>query len=365
MSDLDVRFARLAGERDSRRSSARALVDRWDWHTWPGLDPRPLHFERDLLAPGRRLDTRPPEDQGVLRIGFDADGRPVVIEEYSGFLHGRLYYETFLRYDGDVAEAAHYDPDRPVYLHEYRFEGGLMRSADMVARGGSGRETYAYAGGRISRVAIEHDGRSRSVLTAEHDDAGLVRLVETAGGRSGVRYERPPAGFDLDAACRDIEDTLVRLIPAAAAGLTAGGPVDCIALAYHLPADLSIEICAATAEQRAALRSIDVPAAWAPADFTAVAGVVVDDTAALRLVRQEFTLLDTRDHDAAAGSEAGRRLLCAVAARLNDHDWSGTLPVTDDFLVYAVDLELADLHRNLTDCLTPDQLARARERGLL
>ncbi|MFI7081956.1 hypothetical protein ACIBO1_32205 [Micromonospora sp. NPDC049903] len=140
MSDLAARFAQLAGEHDSRKRAATALVGRWEWYTWPGLDLRPLHFERDLLKAGRRWDARPPVDRDVLRIGFDAEGRAVVIEEYSGFLHGRLSCETFVGHDGDVVEAAHFDSDGPVYLHEYRFVEGVMRSADMVARRGAGRE---------------------------------------------------------------------------------------------------------------------------------------------------------------------------------------------------------------------------------
>ncbi|MFI5951456.1 hypothetical protein ACIA8B_28200 [Micromonospora chalcea] len=197
MPDLAARFAQLAGEYDSRKRAATSLVGRWDWYTWPGVDLRPLHFERDLLKAGRRLDVRPPVDRDVLRIGLNAEGRAVVIEEYSGFLRGRLYYETFLGYDGDVVEVAHFDTDGPIYLHEYRFVDGLMRSANTVARGGSGRESYAYTDGRISRVEIEHDGRASSVLMAEHDDRGLVRVIEVMGRRSEVRYERPPAGFDL------------------------------------------------------------------------------------------------------------------------------------------------------------------------
>lgn len=56
-----------------------------------------------------------------------------------------------------------------------------MRSADMIAWRGSGREAYAYTEGRISRVEIKCDDRARSVLTAEHDDRGLVRVVEVVG----------------------------------------------------------------------------------------------------------------------------------------------------------------------------------------
>jgi hypothetical protein len=178
-----------------------------------------LHFERSLLKAGRRLGVRPPVDRDALRIGFDAAGRAVVTEEYSGFLHGRLYHETFVLYDGDVVEAAHFDTGGPIYLHEYRFEDGLMRSADMVARRGSGRESYTYTDGRISRVESEHDGRAASALTAEHDEGGVVRVVEVIGRRSEVRYERPPAGFDLDAACQTVKDALLTLIPDAVAGL--------------------------------------------------------------------------------------------------------------------------------------------------
>lgn len=365
MSDLAARFAQLASEYDSRRRAATALVGRWDWYTWPGLDPRPLHYERDLLKPGRRLDARPQVDRDVLRIGFDAEGRAVVTEEYSGFLHGRLYYETFLRHDGDVVEAAHFDADGPIYLHEYRFMDGLMRSADTVARRGSGREAYAYTDGRISRVEIEHDGRARSVLTAEHDDRGLFRVVEVMGRRSEVRYERPPAGFDLVVACRTIEDALLTLIPDAVARLAVDGPAACVALSYTRSNALCFDVAAATEDERAALTAIDVHAAWSPEDFDASTHVDIDDAGSVQLVRQELALLDADDLDAAAGSEIGRRLLCAVAARLNLRDWPDTLPVADDFVVYPVDLELVDLERNLADCLPPDRRARLRERGLL
>jgi hypothetical protein len=366
MPDLAERFARLVDEYEFRKRAATALVESWDWYSWPGLDLRPLDFERDLLKPGHRLDARPSVDRDVLRVGFDAQGRVAVIEEYSGFLDGRLYYETFFRHSGTTVEEANFATDGPIYLHEYRFEDGLMRSADMVARGGSGRESYAYIDGRISRVEIEHDGRPHVALVAEHDDLGLLRLTEIVGRHSQVRYVRPPEGFDLDAACRAIEDTLVALIPDAAAQLAVDDPIACLAITYDRPTQLSIELSAATAQERADLSAVDAETAWSPADFETSADIDLDDTGPMSaLVRQELALLDADDIDVAAGSEIGRRLLCAVAARLNLRNWSATLPVTDDFVVYAVDLELADLKRNLTICLPPDRLAQFHKRDLL
>ncbi|MEK8109424.1 hypothetical protein NKG94_42045 [Micromonospora sp. M12] len=365
MPDLAARFGQLADEYEPWKRAATALVEGWDWYTWPGLDLRPLRFERDLLKPGRRLGTRPSVDRDVLRIGFDARGQVAVVEEYSGFLDGRLHDETFFRHGDEVVEVAHFGKDGPIYLHEYRFEDGLMRSADMVERRGSGREAYAYTDGRISRVEIEHSGGPPGVLMAEHDDLGLLRLVEVRGRESQVRYARPPAGFDLQATCRTIEDRAVELIPDAAAQLAVDDPVACLALSYFRPTQLVIEISAATADERAELASIEARAAWSPADFEASTGIDLGDTEPSRLVQQELALLDADDDDVAAGSEIGRRLWCAVAARLNLHDWLATLPVTDDFVVYAVDLEMVDLERNLVSCLPSDRLAQFHERGLL
>ncbi|WP_433650016.1 hypothetical protein ACQP2C_26355 [Micromonospora zamorensis] len=256
-----------------------------------------------------------------------------MIEEYSGFLHGKLSYETFFRHGDDIVEVAHFATEGPIYLHERRFEDGLMRSAT------TGRA--ARLGARIVRIHRRADQQHRdraqrqphAVLTAEHDDRGLLRLVQVTGSKSRVLYVRPPAGFDVDAACRAIEDMLVALIPDATVRLDVGDRIACLALRYARPTQLSIGISVATEAERADLSAIDAQAAWAPADFETSTDIDLDDTGPSRLVRQELAQLDADDYDVAAGSEIGRRLLCAVAARLNLHDWSATLPVTDDFVV--------------------------------
>lgn len=46
-------------------------------------------------------------------------------------------------------------------------------------------------------------------------------------------------------------------------------------------------------------------------------------------------------------AEGPRRLLVKLAKQLTTRDWSTTINATPDFIVYAVDVELADLERNL------------------
>lgn len=335
------------------RAAATEAVERWEWYSWPGIDLRPLHFERESRTAGERLEGRPAPRQRVVRAGFDAAGRVRVLEEHDG----RRESETFLRHGDGVVETARFDAGgRAVELHEYRFVAGLMVSARMATPRGTGWERFRYTDGRISGIDIEHDGRSRAGFDVEHDADGLVRIVETAHllKPAVVRYERPPAGFDLGQACGIVEDAFVAAVPAAVARLAADGAVDRVALSYSQAEALEFLVHVATAVERAELAAAyDDDATWCAENFETCTGLDAD-VAGIRIVRQELALRGD------AGTELGRRLLCAVAARLNRRDWSQLLPVTDDFVVYPVDLELADLHQNLADSVPPDLLARLR-----
>jgi len=395
LSELDARFARLAGEYEQRRATAYAAVVRWHWYSWHAYDLRPLHYERALLKPGRRLAERPPLDRDHDRIGFDAQDRPVVMLEYSGFLDGKLYYETYREYltDRGLVEEAHFSADRkPIYLHEYRFDGGLIRAAWSAASGGGGYETYEYAGSRVTRIAIYHaaptgrPGRRLhppapyQVINAEYDDAGLSRLeIEWQGAQTELKYQRPPDGFTVERACRQVHRELVRQIPAAVRGLTIDAPAYCVALAYQHEDPLDFRVQVGLDEQRRAWladradeqtdeKAAGIEEIWSPAELGEELPVELGTVAGTaRLLGQEWSLADAEDITAptAPGGEGARELFCAVAAELNTADWAQLLPITDDFVVYAVDVELADLDRNMPACLPPTRLALLHDRGLL
>ncbi|GAA5023028.1 hypothetical protein [Kitasatospora paranensis] len=85
-ADVDDRFGRLAAEYGLRRTAAHGTVVRRECYEDDAFDLRPLHYERNLSRPGRRLAERPDLARDHVRLGFTADDRLVVKLEYSGFL---------------------------------------------------------------------------------------------------------------------------------------------------------------------------------------------------------------------------------------------------------------------------------------
>ncbi|WP_211244093.1 hypothetical protein [Actinospica robiniae] len=358
LSDLDSKFAHLADERESRRAAAYAGVVRWEWYEGDAFDLQPLWHERNLLRPGRRLDRRPPLTQDHYQLGFDVDDRVVTVLEYSGFLNGRLVYETLRMYRADLIEEAHYNADgRGIYLREYLLESGRIRSTASAATFGGDIETYDYIDNSVVRIEVQHAKRASGALRhptpqasieAMYDGEGLLRLTSINPGRLGeTLYERPPADFSIDAARSTVQAELGVQVLRAVREFDLEAAAYCVALAYADGFDPSaVTVHVGLEEDRQAFLAEgddedgdgeDI--VWSPADMTGYADIdmsAVRDTA--RLLAQELRLSKVA---------VSRETVCAVAVSLGELDWQTIMPVTDDFVVFAVDLEMADLAQNL------------------
>jgi len=64
------------------------------------------------------------------------------------------------------------------------------------------------------------------------------------------------------------------------------------------------------------------------------------------------------------GFTGGVKLPVEVAGQLNRIAWPKAVLRTPDFVVYAVDFELAGLRKNLKRILSPDKLAALKAAGL-
>ena len=191
----------------------------------------------------------------------------------------------------------------------------------------------------------------RMTVDAGYDRDGLSRLEITHGGLPPrVQYERPPAGFSTEASCQAVQEQLVVQVPRAVRELAVDSPAYCVALVYndaHDPADVTVYV--GLEEDRLAFLADDVDpdALWSPADMAHCNDVDMSAVAGdARLLAQELTL---------AGTAISRGVACAVAGVLGDQDWSAVLPTTDDFVVFAIDMAMADLDRNLPGHANPPQ----------
>jgi hypothetical protein len=344
LTTLETRFENLPQDYPRLRSAALQAARSWEWYSGAVFDLRPLHYERDRLKRGQRLSHRPPLDQDHHMVGFDADGRPVVIFEYSGFLSGKLYYETYRDYSSwpGVVEESHFEyTGRPMYLNRYSYVDERIRMAEMTSVGGSGYEVYEYMGGAVTRINVFHNNKPYISINAAYDQGGLVRLAKIWDTSIELVYERPPPSFTIEDAYRAVLGELVRQVPLAVRDLGIDLPSCCVVLVYQSEFPLDVMV------------HVGISGEWFPSemhdqaevDLSAVAGTA-------RLLAQELAL--------GGREELGRDLLCAAAARLNAADWRDTLPITDDFVVFAMDLELMDVDRNLAACVPPERLARPR-----
>ena len=120
--------------------------------------------------------------------------------EYSGFLAGQLYYETFRTYFDELVEEAHFYADgRPIYLREHRYESGWIRSTASAAVFGADVEEYTYVENNVVRIAAHHAKRvsgslphltSHADIEAAYDSGELLRLTSTSGRFVETLYER-------------------------------------------------------------------------------------------------------------------------------------------------------------------------------
>ncbi len=98
---------------------------------------------------------------------------------------------------------------------------------------------------------------------------------------------------------------------------------------------------------------------WNPADF------LLFDVPQLELSELRERGLELARAEPAASDEFWRTFYVAVTRRLNNYAWPVRCGITDDFVVVATDLDLADLSRNMLESLPVERRALLYQRGWL
>lgn len=393
MRELAERFRGAVGEYARLKQECERRVVRWEWATFSIYHPQPFYYERERIPRGRKLAGRPDElKDGTHEYGIDEAGRVVVVREYGGMDGPK--YEEFFAFDEGLVKGARFDWRRPksaapvvqaVNVTRQRLDvRGRIVSLDTFAMFGRSSETYEYdGGGRIVRVRGSYESREDKGLGHHYvdelgfDPAGRLSLVrrkyppqkEYPNGAERVIYLRPQKGQSVRELAKVIEEKLVRLVPATLRSAGISEAVYGVLLAYNsqspgllprLGVGLERQRRAWVAEHGKGAKHYlwNLPEfEWSGEEAQLDLMGDAELAAACGLFNQQLALKAT--------CAPARSVLNQVARRLNDFDWTGTLDVTDDFVVVAYDDEEINFGRDWKAGVDPGRIALLKARGWL
>jgi hypothetical protein len=379
---LEQRFAAEREAYHALKEATESRVMRWRYSKGRLWTFNPVQL--DILT---TEEVANPEE-AEFAYGYDAEGWVVCVRqmgslpawrEVSGrreyYRVRRTYNEQFIRHQPGTMEVSEYEtrpvdsPTRLGCVYQVHSESNRIvevgrfwknKGSDGPERQGFDREQYFWEGDRLKKDR-SFDENGNIEFETEWEPDGTHKLYRVL--KDGSRYwtdEPAPKGATVKSLVQFVRQRLLEVIPqrVKAAGLK--DPAYCLVLAYDAEGEdilgpmLGI---GAESERQKWLREKGDQAwlsIWNPAEFTKFADSPIepDDEELERKMGWLNKLLLEREVTAPA-----IQLLVEVAAELEKLDWSAFLPTTPDFVVYAVDLELMDLRKNLKKIVAPRKLA--------
>lgn len=343
-------WSRSAGKRYAAlKSEAEAAVTRWEWGSSAIHSLEPFYFERHRFGRGRSISAPAKPKSGQEQYGFDADGQLRVTRSYTE-LEGRCY-ETFYDHRGAEVDKVHYDyaaKKSVIHVARYRFDAAarLLELEHLYpAAQGRRHERFEWEDARLARVIVDHDGTAQTDDFV-YDPAGeLLRIerVYPSGDRS-VTYERvapslPSLLAQLEALALDTIPQLLERLPRAESVCALALWLDMEAYEHVLPPGLAL----LTVAERQRLVDLHGPDArsylWNPAEWSAF------DTPSLEYRSDELLALAAGANQLIWQKERftqARKHVDALAKKLMRGDWAKSLGVTDDWVVFPVDISSGD-----------------------
>lgn len=356
------------------KEQAESRVTRWVWGTIGAYSLRPFYAEILRLGAQQVFEKAPKKPAGYAEFGFDDRNRLTVVRRYNEF-KGQ-YEEDFISYRDGGAEQWSYghaasDKEKPRSVSVYDFDGPRLQRFRGCGEFSSTVEVYDWKGGKLVRLQSEArnwrfkpaDVRKR-VFDFDYDGGG----VTIRSGGSDV-YQKPAE--PMPKTLKKIGEQLIERIPTlvARAKKKLDGPAFCLALTYDdesydglIPPTL---VLGQETERRAwhGKKKKSPETLWDPQQMA----LYDDDDLDWDDGDTLLALGETAGHQlrAAGSSEPARKVLQAVAKKLNAYPWKSVIPVTADFVVYAIDLEGAHLESNMKASLPAARLSKLRAAGEL
>jgi hypothetical protein len=380
---MNTLLQRFTAERKSfttLRRQAEAKVVRWEYWDWPNWDWDPEHFLE--LEPERAK-----KGKANYAYGCDKQNNVVVIHHFKIGNPDKIHGMQFLRYAGNKIVGSNYGAE------VIRDQGGKVVGTDFSV-GGSLHNVYeaTVLNGRIVRVESLRSGgypswdwktiawQGDKISTVQEGLLGrkahrqksyspVGKLLEDLDLSKPVPRKPLPKGVTMSSLLKEIRARLTDAVIKTVTKAKVKEPVYCLALSYDcegnplLLPELGIGL---DSERRALLKRGRRDAKreiWdAENNFPLFAN---NRTALNDKALDRACSLFNRELEYKGSDEPARKLILQVASDLAKIDWKGKLHPTDDFIVYAVDTDGADLHKNLKLTVPPKQLAKLKAAKLL
>jgi hypothetical protein len=382
------------GEYEARKQAAEAQVVRWEWTLLPRYTIRPLFFER-YPGRGKVLKTEPEDkSRGAYEYGFDAQDRVVVERVYN---YTGEPFERFVRWiDAQVEQVRYgnFQPKLPLEVGQLRLPEGraaafgsftinigpqlnrhqpdaileLLRQTHGIIQLG---ETYQYnAQGRIDSIDYWQEAgphaNFRSQETVIYNTGGQIERIEAQRerGERVTLYQRPPKNENVRSLGESLKNKLLEAIPQIWASAGKTETLYCMVLYYRAFYFPPVIIPGYERDRQALLHSDDPTQRyfiWTPVgDEKDMEPLQIQDTDMLELCR-------LYEQEVAVKQQwlAPLKLLRQIGKALTAMEWSGKLPVTDDFVVYAMDYEADELENCLEASVSKSQMKKWQEQELL
>jgi hypothetical protein len=396
LSEADLREARqmldaVAGWRRKLRGACELAVVKWQWAAEESNlhRPQPLYNQRYGLPRPRLLANAPPLPHNEQQYGLDANGEIVVAREHVG---PDAFREELRIHRGDTVLGYRWSKTgKPTQVNIARYAGRQLQSYVAIwPEAGRGRNMPAMPGGSVIERYVWDSDRVDEIFTetviglgdlpplpiptqiqASYDPSGRVLEVREHSFRGEkVLYRARRRGMSMAKVHRRVEDRLVEVLPALVREHVRE-PIYCLALHYQMEWPLPPTVVVGVErERREWMRDLrDAEALWPavcnPAAFRSYTGeslggrplADIDAELAAALAEIPVSTKESRSW--------GRATLNRVAWRLQKLDWRSIAPVTDHFVVYAVDLELIHLEENLRDSVPAPLCTWLTRQGLL
>ena len=333
--DLKTRLDALKGAYPATRQVTLRAVVRWELTDAHRYDIRPFFFELNGLRRGQIVDA----SAGLttyFRCGFDASGRLVAESYYVG---GQLVVEFFWRYSPDFAEGVVFYLERPSEIVHARFDGANLssyRHYDSRRGGKYTHERCLYEAGYLSRVTRRVETGSSAAefdYALRYDSDGVLERImlrpNTGALRLGgvpVVYQRREALYVPLQSGHEFTGDLVSAIVAALASQHTTEPVCAVVLSYAPDAYCPPVVFVMTERSRrdrVASGEAGLEALWTPDS----------DPLEVDVPRESCAMFDGLVQEDAA------EILDAVAYELTVSACKGAIPVTPDFVAFALHFE--------------------------